>query len=225
MLQDGIVDRYLVEHCPDRRFRLCHHRSELPRDADAFFWGGDGTVFNKLGRFKDLDGEMRTIVIESLRAYPTWQAEMALAAVGRQLVRVATGEGVVNTIWHSYAIVEKFTPSAVAGMRAARQQRGELDFAALNLVHRPVALGAMLLLLPLIAFGLRRDGWSDVAALAGITAGALLANAVVCGILSNPHDRYGARLAWIAPLVIALAVCRLRERAATGADKPATARA
>jgi hypothetical protein len=47
----------------------------------------------------------------------------------------------------------------------------------------------------------------------------------VCGILSNPHDRYGARLAWIAPLVMALAVCRLRERAATGADKPATARA
>ena len=30
---------------------------------------------------------------------------------------------------------------------------------------------------------------------------ALLANAFVTGVLSNPHDRYGARLAWTAPLV------------------------
>ena len=83
----------------------------------------------------------------------------------------------------------------------------------------------MLLLLPLITFGLRREGWSDVVALASITAAALLANAVVCGILSNPHDRYGARLAWIAPLVVALAVCRLRERAGESASKPAAASA
>jgi hypothetical protein len=225
MLQDGIVARYLAEHCPDRRFRLCDYRNELPRDADAFFWGGNGTVFNKLGRFKDLDDEMRMIAIESLRAYPGWQAEMAVAAVNRQLVRVATGEGVVNTIWHTYAIIQKFAPSAVAGMRAARQQSGELSFAALNLIHRPVALGAMLLLLPLIAFGLRREGWSDLAALATMTAAALIANAGVCGILSNPHDRYGARLAWIAPLIVVLAVCRLRERASERESKPAAARA
>jgi hypothetical protein len=34
----------------------------------------------------------------------------------------------------------------------------------------------------------------------------LLANACICGVLSNPHDRYGARLAWIAPLIVLLAV-------------------
>jgi hypothetical protein len=38
---------------------------------------------------------------------------------------------------------------------------------------------------------------------------ALLANAVICGVLSNPHDRYGARLAWLAPLAVLLAAGRL----------------
>jgi hypothetical protein len=32
---------------------------------------------------------------------------------------------------------------------------------------------------------------------------------VVCGVVANPHDRYGARLAWLAPLVVMLATVRL----------------
>jgi hypothetical protein len=31
---------------------------------------------------------------------------------------------------------------------------------------------------------------------------AILANAAVCGMLANPHDRYGARIVWLAPLVL-----------------------
>jgi hypothetical protein len=33
---------------------------------------------------------------------------------------------------------------------------------------------------------------------------ALLANAAVCGALSNPNDRYGARMVWLATLVVLL---------------------
>jgi hypothetical protein len=36
----------------------------------------------------------------------------------------------------------------------------------------------------------------------------LLANAVVCGALSNPHNRYGARLAWVATFAVALVPMR-----------------
>jgi hypothetical protein len=51
MLQDGIVNRYLADHCPEQRMKLCAHRHELPADADVFFWSGKGSVFNNLGRF------------------------------------------------------------------------------------------------------------------------------------------------------------------------------
>src|SRR5262245_59555273 len=34
MLNEGIAQRFLAEHCPDPRFRLCDHLSELPSDAD-----------------------------------------------------------------------------------------------------------------------------------------------------------------------------------------------
>jgi hypothetical protein len=212
MLQDGIVARYLDEHCPDKRLRLCAHRHELPTDADAFFWSGNGTVFNKLGRFAGLGDEMGLIVTESLKAYPAWQVQTAAVATLRQLVRVSTGEGVVNSAWHSYAIIAKFTPHAAPAMRAARQQHGELSFTALNDIQRPLALGAMLLLVPLMLWGSQRQSMTDFGRLATTIACALLANALVCGVFSNPHDRYGARLAWLAPLVVGLAALRLYEQ-------------
>ena len=53
---------------------------------------------------------------------------------------------------------------------------------------------------------------NDFSRLAATTACALLANAVVCGVFANPHDRYGARLIWLAPLVVGLASFRLYER-------------
>ena len=185
MLQDGIVARFLADHCPDPRFKLCNYRDELPTDADDFFWD-DKSAFERLGRFDGLNEEMRTIVLESLRDYPLRQIEAAAIAATRQLVAVRTGEGANNSLWHTYRILENFAPSALPAMRAARQQHGELNFSAINALHVPVALASMALLLVILA----------------------LANAVVCGVLANPHDRYGARLVWVAPFVVALVLWR-----------------
>src|SRR6185436_16394074 len=156
MLQDGIVNRYLADHCKEERLKLCAYRHELPTDADVFFWSGNGSVFNNLGRFAGLGDEMSAIVVGSLRDYPAWQVEMALAATAHQLTRIASGEGVVNTIWHTYWAIDKFAPAAAIAMHTARQQRGEIGFAAINRIHRPVALAAMLLLLAAVLLGWRR---------------------------------------------------------------------
>jgi hypothetical protein len=64
-------------------------------------------------------------------------------------------------------------------------------------------------LLPfIIVMGWRR-GFADLSLLAATVATAILANAFVCGVLSNPHNRYGARLVWIATLTVALVCMRL----------------
>ena len=118
---------------------------------------------------------------------------------------VATGAGVHDRLQHTYGIVERFIPREVPAMRAARQQRGELGFARLNRLHVPVALVSMLTL-PLLLLRLRGDGADRLALLAGSVSVALLTNAFVCGALSGPHDRYGARLAWLATLVVLLGI-------------------
>ena len=59
-------------------------------------------MFNNLGRFAGLGDEVSTIVTGSLRDYPAWQIGLALAATAHHLTRIASGEGVVNTTWHTY---------------------------------------------------------------------------------------------------------------------------
>jgi hypothetical protein len=209
MLQDGIVTKYLDEHCPRERLVLCAYKDKLPRDADEWFWGSP--LFDKLGRFAGLDAEMERIALASLTEYPFLQIKTAATATARQLIDVRTGEGVVNSIWHTYGIIERYRPGLVPDMRAARQQRGEIDFTIVNRVHYPLAL-ACLLLLPLIgAYPFRQKHVSTIGELATVCLLALLANAFICGTLSNPHDRYGARLVWLAVTAAAIAAVRLYE--------------
>jgi hypothetical protein len=202
MLQTGIVTRYLDDHCPDLRLKLCAHRQELPRDADVFFWGE--SVFDQLGRFEGMDEEMRTIVLESLVQYPWLQIKAAIAGAAEQLVSVRTGYGVGTSIWHTYGMIERFAPATLPAMRAARQQQDRVNFDAINRVHVPVAWASMVLLLGVIALGVWRARLADLGNLAAVAALAILANAFVCGALSNPHDRYGSRIAWLAPFVLLL---------------------
>jgi hypothetical protein len=208
MLQDGIVKKYLDAHCPEAGLVLCRYKDRLPQDADQFFW--HDPVFEKtLGGFEGLGPEMERIVLAATAEYPLLQIETAAIATARQLVYVRTGEGVENTTWHTYGVIHDRLPEVVPAMEAARQQQKQsISFTGINAVHYPLAL-LSLALLPVICL-LGWFGWlpASFAELGMTCILALLGNAMVCGIVSNPHDRYGARLVWIASFVALLALAQ-----------------
>jgi hypothetical protein len=206
MLQDGIVKQYLDDHCPQQKLKLCPYRNELPATADRFLWGS--SVFNDLGRFKGLNDEMGLIVRRSLVEYPVRQAEAAIVATAQQLVHVGTGEGTNGWIGHTYGIIERYIPSQLKPMRAAYQQHRDIDFAAINRLHVPVALASMLAVVAIFAIAIWRRRIDDLTLLAATVTLAVLGNAFVCGVISGPHDRYGARLAWVASFVALIALVR-----------------
>jgi hypothetical protein len=206
MLQDGIVARYLRDHCPQAKLKLCPYRNELPATADQFLWGK--SMFNALGRFQGMNDEMGFIVTHSLAEYPLRQTEAAIVATAQQLVHVATGEGTNGWIPHTYGIIERYLPGQLRPMRAARQQHWDIDFAAVNWLHIPVALVSMLAVIAMFATAVWRRRLDDLTLLAATVSLALLGNAFVCGVISGPHDRYGARMAWVATLVVLISVVR-----------------
>lgn len=217
MMQDGIVARYLNDHCDSIKLKLCPYRNQLPATADEFLWAND-SIFNKLGRFEGMDDEMGFIAAQSLTAYPLWQIEAALMATATQLHMVGTGEGTNGWIPHTYGIIERYLPSQTATMRAAHQQHWDINFTPINWVHVPVALLSMLLLIALLGRALWRRRLDDVDLLAATVALALLGNAFLCGVISGPHDRYGARMAWIAVLVLLITVELFRSKRAHPTD-------
>jgi hypothetical protein len=207
MLQDGIVTRYLHDHCPQAHLKLCPYRDRLDQTADEFLWSRE-SAFNSLGRFAGLGDEMGYIATRSLAEYPLWQAEAAMAATAHQLILVATGENANRPIPHTDGIIERYLPKQLKPMRAARQHSGYITFGPINLIHVPVALISIFLVFAMSLAAIWLRACDDIALLAATVSLTLVGNAMVCGVISGPHDRYGSRLLWIATFTVLIAAFR-----------------
>ncbi|MET0540055.1 MAG: hypothetical protein ABWZ64_19275 [Xanthobacteraceae bacterium] len=198
LLQDGIIARYLDDHCPDARISLCAFRSELPRDSDEWLWGN--SPLGKLGGWDAFEPEARRIIIASMLAYPWLHVRTGIAATIEQFFTVGTGEGfLAKDNWHAEIIFRQYAPEALPSFAASVQQHDGFEFRILNMLHVPVAIVSALLL-PLFSVQLRQRR-PQLAVAATIAFFALLANAAICGIVSNPNPRYQSRIAPLAALV------------------------
>jgi hypothetical protein len=198
LLQDGIIARYLDDHCPDATIRLCAFRSELPQDSDEWLWGN--SPLGKLGGWEAFEPEGRRIIVASMLAYPSLHLRMAIAATIEQFFTVATGEGFhAKDNWHAEIVFRQYAPEVLPSFAASVQQHDGFEFRILNMLHVPVAIVSALLL-PLFSVQLRQSR-PQLAVLAAIAFFALLANAAICGIVSNPNPRYQSRIAPLAALV------------------------
>lgn len=209
LVQDGIVARHLAERCPDPALRLCAYREALPDTADGWLWGW-GSPLYKLGGPDAFAAEAHAIIVATLARHPVEHLAAALRAAARQLVRVRTGEGVnPHDMEHAVRALERYAPGVMPRFAAARQQQDLFDFTLLNRLHVPLALLALALLPAIVIAGARGRASPASAASAAFALSvifALLANAAICGALSNPNDRYQSRLAWLAPFAVAVAV-------------------
>jgi hypothetical protein len=87
----------------------------------------------------------------------------------------------------------------------------------------PVALASMLGLVVLLAHSAVGRRLDDLTLLGITVALALLGNAVICGIISGPHDRYGARMVWLATFVVLMALARALNGRDANDEDPSTA--
>jgi hypothetical protein len=213
LLQDGIVERYLADRCPDPTIRLCEYRHELPANADGWLWGW-GSPYYKLGGSAGFEPDARRIIAETLRLYPGAHVTTAAKAMLDQLVMMKTGEGMHSRDnEHAARDLARLAPAAYARFEASRQQHDWFTFDALNAVQVPLALAAFAAL-PLIVLLAGRGRLAPAMAPLALTVLlALLANAGISGGLSNPNDRYQNRLAWLAPFTLMIALAgSLRRR-------------
>jgi hypothetical protein len=204
LVQDGTAQRYLAEHCPIPGVKLCALQDRLPNTADDFLWGN--SPFNEIGGWGGADAELTHLVNACFKTYPGAVAWHSLLFTVRQMVMVATGDGLDEFHDCTRGVFSILPPPVTRQFNEARQQQEDITqplFDALNLVHVPVAQLSMLGLLLVIGWGLhaRRH---DLAGVAVFTLLALLGNAFICGALSNPHDRYQSRLVWLATLIVAM---------------------
>ncbi|MBY0532816.1 MAG: hypothetical protein K2P86_12680 [Xanthobacteraceae bacterium] len=212
LVQDGIVARYLKDNCPDRAIKLCKFEKQIPKTADDFLWHqGLKGPFVSIGGWTDGAEEMKRIAIGSLLRYPGMHVQTALQSTAIQLVRVKSGDGLVREVWSAYEAITRLAPEMNVAVNTSQQRFNLIGRTvdAFNQFHVPLTLGAMALLPLLLLLAWRRGNLRDTDLFAATLILALLANAFVTGVLSNPHHRYGARIAWIAPFLWSVVLVQL----------------
>jgi hypothetical protein len=143
------------------------------------------------------------IIWDSLDRYPWLNLQAAIHDTEIQFFSFKTGDQIEPQEWLLDRDFSEFIPTQVGPYLAARQQQGLLRFELINRIHVTVgALSLLGLLLVFSHYALRRD-WTR-STLAAFILVALAGNAFICGVLSNPHDRYQSRLMWVPAFAIAV---------------------
>lgn len=201
LVEDGIVARYLNENCPLPDTVLCAFRDQLPSTHNGYLWE-DTQAFEMAGGWEQSGPESQRIMWETLRLYPVMHLTTALRSFTRQLVMVRTGDYLRSAFRHNAVVIEIMLPWEAGQYHSALQQRGALQlFDWLNCIHVPVALGVCIGLGWLGILHWRRHDRA-VAAFCFLLLAGIMANALACGTLSNPQDRYQNRVVWIAVLAV-----------------------
>jgi hypothetical protein len=217
MAHTGFLDEYLADACPTHAsWQLCLDRGSIPRDAGQFLWGTYGAVERFSGR-PEILREMNEVVRGSFRE-PRWitrHLRDALWGGGAQLWRISSEEMLKTAPGNTPdalrgpagRAIAAYFPGDASAFARARQSRGAMALDPVEPLHAGV-VGASALVISTVLLARRRRLSAPLFAFAAVIVGGFLANALVCGALSIPTDRYGARLAWLLPLTAALLVAR-----------------
>jgi hypothetical protein len=148
--------------------------------------------------------EAGQIVAATIRADPLG---VARAMAGNMLLQLGSF-GIGDTLDEAHFAVairprieQGFSARELTALDQARQAQGLLKDALMPL--NPFHLLVVLLALPLLVWAAWR-GQGLALALALFLLAAVLGNALICGGLSGPHPRYGARIMWLLPVAALL---------------------
>ena len=207
LIEDGIVQQYVEDKCPDPALRICAYKDDIPDEADNWLWGED-TAFYKLGGWDGFAEEQGRIIRETLTLYPMEHLRTAIVATFGQILAFET-EVSIDDNEPTFQAYAQLIPDKLPALMQARQQNDQPDVVPLNkYLYVPAATLAMAVVA--VAFIMRRrlNLTPETAALCFTLLLMLLANAAVCGIFSHPVDRYQSRLVLLAPFVVAILVAQ-----------------
>jgi hypothetical protein len=198
LIADGPGRWYLEQHCSETKFAGCGHLRELRSDSDQFLWADDGVwgMSSTETREQMLRDEI-PFALATFRAYPRAQLSISGANFWQQLNSFEIGFDPND--WMVQQFDEAF-PAGKARFLQSRQAVNDIPFDFLSMIQNWTVVASLALI---VVFGilLWRRWNSRLAGLSLVIISAVLANALVTGVLSTVEDRYQSRVVWLIPFL------------------------
>jgi hypothetical protein len=218
LVASGHVGKALAEECPRTAWRLCAFKDDMPIYSEDFLYDADSPLL-KIGGWDDRGArqEMASIIVHSILAHPLEHLTSAISLASEQFVTVGTSDS-MDPLKAGYTrwTIDHYAPWLLGSYDAARQQQGKVDLDRWSgWIASPLSIAGTFAL-PLAALFLWRRGHRREAMLPAMLFLALVGNAFICGAISGPYNRYQARLAWLAPLAVGVALAAAHRRHSFG---------
>lgn len=217
LIQDGPGLRYLEQHCPDPAIATCKLYDALQLSDDPYRLTATHIVFEtseRLGSFRLMSPQDQKAVAENqipfffdvLRAAPV---DTTLAFVKNMLIQ-SHWVSVEMTLPTDKIVAQN---AGVSGLASGPFEHGRLTrnlawFGPVTTMQNMLYLVSLAVIAVLLLWPRRVPG--KIKALAVMLLFGILANALVCGGISQPATRYGARVIWLLPLAATILVLFFR---------------
>jgi hypothetical protein len=220
LIQDGPGLRYLEKHCPDDKIATCRLYEALQWSDDPYRITATHIVFEtspRLGSFRLMrPRDQKAVADDQIGFFFDVLFDMPAATLGAFAKNAFIQSGWVAvdlTLPTDNVIAQN---AGVTGLMSGEFGHGRLTgdtswLGPLTLAHQVLYLLSLAVIIALVALPRRVPFEMKVFAIAVLLG--ILANALVCGGISQPSTRYGARVIWLLPaLATVLAIFARRSR-------------
>ncbi|MCB2093977.1 MAG: hypothetical protein H6901_09005 [Rhodobacteraceae bacterium] len=213
LIQDGPGFQYLRTHCPDDSIPTCKLYRTLMLSSDPYRLTASHIVFEtsaRLGSFRLMTPEDQKQVADNqigffFRVLANDPMGTTLAFLKNTFTQA--GWVSVDMTLQTDNMIEQHrgVGGLISGPFAHGRLTKDVDWLkVVTPVQQAVYLASLAVILILLVFG--RNVPREIKALSVMLILGILANALVCGGISQPATRYGARVIWLLPLAATIMV-------------------
>lgn len=213
MIEDGPGLKYLDKYCPDNRIPTCKLHQALQWSDDPWRITATHIVFEtspRLGSFRLMTpADQKAVADDQIRFFFAVLKDQPFGVFRALLRNVFLQAGWISvemTIPTDNIVAQN---ADVTGLAFSTFDHGRITrdtgwLDPLTLWHQLFYAAALAVVLALVLVPRRVPG--EIKALAVMVLLGILANALVCGGVSQPSTRYGARVIWLLPLIASILV-------------------
>ena len=218
LVDDGIIQKLLNEHCINNNYILCPYKDNV---KPSYLWSDKTSPFRLIGGFKSSTEESWKMILDSLKYYPLDHFSSSTRITIKQLFSFNTGDGLkaYDKKRGIYKVIKQSYNAEFIDFTTSRQLQGELKktLSFTTPIHN-VVVGVSFLTLIFSLF-YRKDYTNGTFVLTIFILSALVSNAAICGIFSGAYDRYQSRIIWLVPFVAAIIILRLNNQQGSISEK------
>ncbi|GAB4249025.1 MAG: hypothetical protein Kow0079_01430 [Vicingaceae bacterium] len=203
LVEHGIVQSYLDDHCNYTDYMLCEYKDSLPDKAWMFLWNED-SPFYKMGGWSGTKEEFNEIIFNTITTpkYIGLHIKESLKATADQLTKfkIGDGNGAFGEETLLYKRISKYFEHEISTYESSLQNNQNFSFLSwYNAILIIIILISIISLL--IVFYKLGNLDKKLLSVISIVILGIIINAWVCGTMANAIDRLGTKVIWLLPLM------------------------